>query len=132
MPAALQIVQAREVSARGMSKRARGSRTSRTTIRTVPATTSTVTTDSARVTGLVKPDDSCKTQITPACLQAIYNIPSDAALNSSSNIFVASFVGESTDPADLKVRILIHLSEGFGSVLTAMDIRNFWVNFVRI
>ncbi|KAM5543119.1 hypothetical protein V8D89_002993 [Ganoderma adspersum] len=57
---------------------------------------------SSKATETKTPDDSCKTKITPACLQAIYGIPSDAALNRLSNIFVASFVGESADPADLK------------------------------
>ncbi|TBU22963.1 subtilisin-like protein [Dichomitus squalens] len=102
VPAELQIMQSRETSTHGISKRARGNRKSRTTLNAIPATTSTATSKPAQATGPVSPDDSCKTKITPACLQAIYNIPPDSALNTSSNIFVASFVGESADPADLK------------------------------
>lgn len=50
-------------------------------------------------------DDSCKTQITPKCLQSIYNIPSAPASSNRSNLFVASFAGESAELSDLKVDI---------------------------
>ncbi|OSD01273.1 family S53 protease-like protein [Trametes coccinea BRFM310] len=46
-------------------------------------------------------DDSCKTQITPECLQAIYNIPA-APASGRSNLFVATFAQESATPSDLK------------------------------
>lgn len=50
-------------------------------------------------------NDSCKTQITPECLQSIYNIPSAPASSNRSNLFVASFAGESAAPLDFKVYI---------------------------
>ncbi|KAI1785378.1 subtilisin-like protein [Ganoderma leucocontextum] len=72
----------------------------RATTTVVPKTTSST---SSKATATATPDDSCKTKITPACLQAICGIPSDATLNQSRNIFIANLVGESADPADLKV-----------------------------
>ena len=52
------------------------------------------------------PNDSCKTAITPKCLQSIYNVPATPAKNKTNNLFVATFIGESADPADLTVRCL--------------------------
>ncbi|KAI9068395.1 subtilisin-like protein [Trametes sanguinea] len=46
-------------------------------------------------------DDSCKTQITPQCLQAIYHVPA-APASGHSNLFVATFAQESATPSDLK------------------------------
>ncbi|OSD02191.1 family S53 protease [Trametes coccinea BRFM310] len=45
---------------------------------------------------------SCATTITPACLQAIYNIPSTPATVSSNKLAVSAFEGENANQADLK------------------------------
>ncbi|KAH9858512.1 family S53 protease-like protein [Lenzites betulinus] len=46
--------------------------------------------------------DSCRTVITPKCLQAIYNMPSTPASGNRSTLFVTGFGGESATPSDLK------------------------------
>ncbi|KAI0674808.1 family S53 protease-like protein [Trametes maxima] len=48
-------------------------------------------------------DGSCKTVITPKCLQSIYNIPSAPASSNSSSIIVASFAGEAATSQDLQM-----------------------------
>ncbi|KAI0738100.1 family S53 protease [Daedaleopsis nitida] len=45
---------------------------------------------------------SCATTITPACLQALYNIPTTAATESSNKLAVSGFIGQYANEADLK------------------------------
>ena len=94
--AELRIIPSRQAARRMMRQGRVKNQATHTT--STKATSST----SSKATQTKTPDDSCKTKVTPACLQAIYGIPSEAALNRSSNLFIASFVGESADPADLK------------------------------
>ena len=54
-------------------------------------------------TPIAEVDDSCKSQITPACLQAIYNMPSTPASSNRTNLFVATFAQESATQSDLQV-----------------------------
>ncbi|KAI0644613.1 family S53 protease-like protein [Trametes meyenii] len=56
----------------------------------------------AAPTALAAVDDSCKTEITPKCLQSIYNIPSAPTFSNSSDIVVASFAGEAATSQDLQ------------------------------
>ena len=46
----------------------------------------------------------CSDYITPACLQALYNIPTDAATQSSNQLAVTGFIDQFANKADLKVR----------------------------
>ncbi|KAJ7668083.1 hypothetical protein B0H17DRAFT_1210146 [Mycena rosella] len=45
---------------------------------------------------------SCATTITPACLQAIYGIPTIVATQSSNKLGVSGFIGQFANQADLK------------------------------
>ncbi|KAJ7093501.1 family S53 protease [Mycena epipterygia] len=45
---------------------------------------------------------SCATTITPACLQAIYNIPTTAATQSTNKLGVSGFIEQFANSADLK------------------------------
>ncbi|KAI1787575.1 family S53 protease [Ganoderma leucocontextum] len=46
-------------------------------------------------------DSSCDTQITPACLQALYNIPTTAASASGNSLAVSGFIDEIPNKSDL-------------------------------
>ena len=46
---------------------------------------------------------SCSSRVTPACLQAIYNIPTARATQSSNRLAVPGFIQEYANEADLKV-----------------------------
>ncbi|RPD78397.1 subtilisin-like protein [Lentinus tigrinus ALCF2SS1-7] len=92
IPAALQVIPRQQNRTKG-----RGGKQQSFTI--LAPTATTLSQPQAQT---ATPDASCKTKITPECLQAIYNIPSAPASNNQSNLFVASFVGESADPADLQ------------------------------
>ena len=46
---------------------------------------------------------SCNTTITPACLQALYGIPTTRATQSSNVLGVSGFIGQFANQADLKV-----------------------------
>ena len=77
--------------------------------RKVVTITRTITTTKQKPTSVAAapattPDASCKGAITPACLQALYTVPAKPAQNRTSNLFVATFIGESADPKDLTVR----------------------------
>ena len=48
---------------------------------------------------------SCSSTITPACLQALYNIPSDAATQSSNKLAVTGFIEQYANQGDLAVRL---------------------------
>ena len=50
-------------------------------------------------------DSSCNTQITPACLQALYNIPTTAASASGNSLAVSGFIDEIPNKSDLSVSI---------------------------
>ena len=47
---------------------------------------------------------SCARTITPACLQALYNIPSTAATQPSNKLAVTGFIEQFANQADLRVR----------------------------
>lgn len=47
--------------------------------------------------------EECATTITPACLQALYNIPTTAATQSSNKLGVTGFIEQFANEADLKV-----------------------------
>ena len=49
---------------------------------------------------------SCSHRITPACLQAIYNIPTTPATQSSNKLAVPGYIKEYANEADLKVRFV--------------------------
>ncbi|KAI0780145.1 subtilisin-like protein [Fomes fomentarius] len=78
------------------------SRAASTTATSSRALSSTTSASSRRPVPTITPDESCKTKITPECIQAIYNVPNTPASNNKSNLFVASFVNESADPKDLQ------------------------------
>ena len=44
---------------------------------------------------------SCQSTITPACLEALYDIPTTSATQSSNKLFVAGFLDEWAQQADL-------------------------------
>ena len=46
---------------------------------------------------------ACTRTITPACLQAIYNIPAAPATQSSNQLAVAGYIGQYANQADLQV-----------------------------
>ena len=46
----------------------------------------------------------CSDYITPACLQALYNIPTDAATQSSNQLAVTGFIDQYANQEDLAVR----------------------------
>ncbi|PIL23443.1 hypothetical protein GSI_14754 [Ganoderma sinense ZZ0214-1] len=46
-------------------------------------------------------DSSCNTQITPACLQELYNIPTTAASASANSLGVSGFINEIPNKSDL-------------------------------
>lgn len=46
-------------------------------------------------------DASCDNAMTPACLQALYNVPTTPATQSSNTLAVSSFVSSSSSTADL-------------------------------
>ncbi|PIL33248.1 hypothetical protein GSI_04698 [Ganoderma sinense ZZ0214-1] len=46
-------------------------------------------------------DASCSSTITPACLQSLYNIPSDAATQSSNQLAVTGFIDQYANQGDL-------------------------------
>ena len=48
-------------------------------------------------------DASCNTQITPSCLQQLYNIPTTAASASGNSLGVSGFIDEIPNKADLSV-----------------------------
>lgn len=47
---------------------------------------------------------SCNETITPACLQALYGIPTAPAKEKSSKLFVTGYVDQFAETADLSVR----------------------------
>lgn len=49
---------------------------------------------------------SCADEITPECLQALYNIPSTPA--TFGNITVTGFFGEIANQTDLEVGLIVH------------------------
>ena len=51
---------------------------------------------------------SCESEITPACLQALYGIPSTPASVSSNQLAVSGFIEQFANQQDLKVR---HIAE---------------------
>lgn len=62
---------------------------------------------------------SCATTITPACLQALYGIPTTAATQSSNQLGVAGFIEQFANQADLRVRRQIYhrISDAQGTIL---------------
>lgn len=69
---------------------------------------------------------SCGRTITPACLQALYNIPTTKATESSNTLGVTGFIKQYANKADLKVRLLetikIFLSRADGDGCCDSDI----------
>ena len=56
---------------------------------------------------------SCSSTITPACLQALYGIPTTAATVKTNTLGVSGFIDQFANQADLKVRTLsIHVMKG--------------------
>ncbi|TFK81380.1 subtilisin-like protein [Polyporus arcularius HHB13444] len=112
VPAALQVLPRQQNRRKGKGGRTRSSTipapTGSTSAKAVKSSSAAASKSSSKTTSsqaqaeAATPDASCKTTITPECLQAIYNIPSAPASNNQSNLFVASFIGESADPADLQ------------------------------
>jgi tripeptidyl-peptidase I len=51
---------------------------------------------------------SCSSTITPACVQALYNVPTTKATQSSNQLGVSGFLDQFANQADLKVRISTH------------------------
>ena len=52
-------------------------------------------------------DSSCNTQITPTCLQQLYNIPTTAASASGNSLGVSGFIDEIPNKDDLSVGLLL-------------------------
>lgn len=50
---------------------------------------------------------SCATTITPACLQAIYGVPTTAATQSSNTLAVSGYIDQWANEADLKVCVVL-------------------------
>lgn len=48
---------------------------------------------------------SCATTITPACLQALYGIPTAAATQKANTLAVSGFIDQFANQADLKVSL---------------------------
>lgn len=53
---------------------------------------------------------SCRTFITPACLQAIYSIPTSNATQEANQLAVSGYVEQWANDADLQVRLCSHCS----------------------
>ena len=69
---------------------------------TTPEVTDGVSESGANNPGLVGP--TCKDQITPACLNAIYNISYTAVSTKNNSLGVPGFLNEYANHADLQVR----------------------------
>ncbi|KAI0331226.1 subtilisin-like protein [Cubamyces sp. BRFM 1775] len=75
---------------------------SRTSVKKTKASKTSSTSQPSLPTAVADVDDSCKSQITPACLQAIYSMPSAPASSNRTNLFVATFAQESASQSDLQ------------------------------
>ncbi len=67
-----------------------------------PVFTAPIKAEAQNLTSRATIPSSCASIITPACLQAIYNIPSTRAIESSNKLAVTGYIEQYANKADLK------------------------------
>jgi tripeptidyl-peptidase I len=65
---------------------------------------------------------SCNSTITPACLEALYGIPTTPAINKKNKLLVTGYVEQWANDADLKVIDSSCRMDSFGMLIGTLDI----------
>ncbi len=89
-----------------------------------PVFTAPIKAEARNLTSRATIPSSCARTITPACLQAIYNIPSTPATESSNKLAVTGFIEQYANKADLKTfltRFRTDISSSTSFTLQTLD-----------